>query len=148
MGKKNPEEEYPLLYVNKTSRKLWQVKRINPNEFRIKSGGPISRTYLQKCYDFYGVIDRFGVVIRYRKEGKFWKRDYAAAAYDPKIKKWKSVKESEDAIIQELNKMNRRNPELAFYDAHAPRMNAAQSARDALARARVEPSDDPNWREV
>lgn len=142
MGKPNPNEPYPLLYLNKRSKNLWQVKKLNPNRFKIKGINLfLTRTQIKNCYDFYGVIDRFGMVIRYRKEGRAWVRDTNIAAFDAKTRKWKTAHESEAAIIKELNKMNRRNPELAFYSANT-------DTKLILERALAGEGDDPNWEEV
>jgi len=139
MGKKNPVEKYPLLYINKRSNNLRQMMRVDDGKhFRIKDIKPpiISKTFLHKYYEFYGVIDRFGVVIRYRKEGRVWKKMETVAVHDGK--RYKTVKESEDRVIQELNKMNRRNPELAFY--------TNQDKKVLIDKTRMEA--DENWESI
>lgn len=142
MGKKNPNEPYPLLYLNTRSKNLWQVKKLNPNRFKIKGVSLyLTRTQIQNNYQFYGVIDRFGVVIRYRKEGRNWVKDSNIAAFDSETRKWKTALESEAAIIKELNKMNRRNPELAFYSAN-------NDTKNILERVLAGEGDDPNWESV
>ena len=115
MGRPNPVEQYPLLYINKMSGSLWQVRKIDANQFVIKGPRYVTRSYIQKYFEYYGLIDRFGKVLRYQKIGTKWKKVGIVGEYNPVVKKWQSVKESEEAVIKELNKINRRNPDLAYY---------------------------------
>jgi hypothetical protein len=116
VGRKNPNEPFPLLYLSKRSKKLVQVRRDNEDHFSIKPGKRIGRGYLKRNYEFYGVINRDGIVFTYQKFGRVWKKHGIVAAFDPKDKCFVSLKRSEEAIIRELNRMNKGNPELSFYD--------------------------------
>lgn len=149
MGKKNPNVEFPLLYINKRSKDLFQVKKIDANNFVLKQNKvtfKLTRPMLQKSYEFYGVIDRFGVIIAYEKVGSRWVKRGTTAAHDGK--KWKSIVESEKAIIEKLNKINHRNPELAYYDPRKA-ANGMREARDAVNKMdMLSEEGDPNWEEV
>jgi hypothetical protein len=147
MGRPNPNIEHPLLYMNKRSKGLFHIKKIDPNNFEILDMGRrthLTRSRLQKFFSFYGVIDRFGIILRYKKFGKFWKKIGPVAAF--KDKGFVSLIESEKEIINTLNRINRGNPELAFYD---PRKagDHVKEARDFINRLEAEGPQE-NWVEV
>jgi hypothetical protein len=147
MGKKNPNIEHPLLYMNKRSKNLFHIKKIDPNNFEILDMGrrtALTRSRLARFFSFYGVIDRFGIILRYEKVGKFWKKMGPVAAF--KEKEFVTLVDSEKEIIKTLNRINRANPELSFYDPRKA-YDGMKEARDFINRMEAQVPQE-NWEEV
>lgn len=96
----------------------------------------IYKREMQRDYDYYGRIDRFGIVHKdTRKEKK------GVGAYDDKKKKFVTAEESEKVIFQKLNDINRHHPELAFYKGEG-----LDGKEKLLRKAEMRP--DENWEDV
>jgi hypothetical protein len=114
VGRKNPVIEFSQLYVRKEDDQLFKLKKNTPNIFEFEDGTKISRETLRLNFTFYGVIDRFGFVIKYVKNGRYWAKEKLVASYEES--KWHSVVEAEKGIIEQLNEMNKDSVELSFCD--------------------------------
>lgn len=114
MGRKNPKIEYSQLYIRNEDQELCKLKKLTPNFFQFEDGTKIAREALRLNYTFYGVIDRFGFVIKYVKNGRNWAKEKIVAAYQES--KWHSVAEAEKGIAIKLNELSGDSTELSFYD--------------------------------
>lgn len=114
MGRKNPKIEYSQLYIRNEDQQLCKLKKLTLNIFEFEDGTKIGREVLRLNYTFYGVIDRFGFVIKYVKNGRHWAKEKIVASYEEK--KWHSVVEAEKGIVAKLNELSGDNTELTFYD--------------------------------
>lgn len=141
MGRKNPKIEFSQLYIRNEDQELCKLKKLTLNFFQFEDGTKIGREDLRLNFTFYGVIDRYGFVIKYVKRGRVWAKEDTVAFCEEG--KWVSLKDASREIVRKLNEMN-DSTELSFYGIESfngvdDDYRGRKVRRNLIAKSREEP---------